>query len=777
MKQGIDFFKKLFDYSDWPPRWRCGRWSEFEGWLYIVSDLMIWAAYFTIPLVILRYISRKLDTRFTRLYFLFAAFILACGATHFLDAIAFWIPLYRVNALAKFITGIISWITVYYLFKNLPLAFSQRSVDELEAEIMHRKIAEEQVNNLNAELEQRVWAQTQEIIAAESKFSIVIENSSEAISLLNGSFDPVYSNNVAMQLTGRAVKEQNGYNWKELIHPDDKEKLKRVLADVQQNPGKSVNATFRIRHNNGYYVWLEGSFKNMLHDNVVNAIICNFRDITVRRKTEEQQYLCESIINSSSDAIISKTLDGIITSWNSGAEKIFGYTSNEAIGRHISMLIPPDRVDEEKNILNRISCGINVKHYETERIAKDGRLVYISLTVSPVMDGNGNITGASKIAKDITGERLTRDKLKKSEKIYHSIAANLPGSIVTIIDLNRNYILAEGEGIDNLGYTREGLEGKTEKEGLRPDAYELINPYREKAFGGEVVVKDFKLQQGYYLIRFIPLKDENGVVYAVMTISLDITEVKKAEEEIRALNETLERKVTERTAQLENANKEMEAFSYSVSHDLRAPLRIISGYADILYSEYGEKLDMEGNRLLGIIMNNTRQMGVLIDAMLNLSRLGRKEILIRNTNMNVLVRDVIEEQMIPTSGKVEIIIDDLCATECDSTLIRHVWSNFVSNAIKYSAKNELPVVTISSLKKDNEVVYSIKDNGVGFDMAYSHKLFVVFQRLHKKTDFEGTGVGLALIQRIVIKHGGKVWVEAEEGKGATFYFSLPFSKQ
>jgi len=264
---------------------------------------------------------------------------------------------------------------------------------------------------------------------------------------------------------------------------------------------------------------------------------------------------------------------------------------------------------------------------------------------------------------------------------------------------------------------------------------------------------------------------------ARLVLSNDITDRISAEQEIKVLNETLERKVIERTEQLEAANKELEAFTYSVSHDLRAPLRIIDGYANILVDDYIVKLDSEGNRILGIIMNNARRMGELIDDLLNLSRLGRKELSMQKVDMLELVKPVIAELLSLNAHPPDIKTGQLEPAECDASLIRQVWGNLIANAIKYSGTREHPVIEINCYTTETEVAYFVKDNGVGFDMQYAHKLFGVFQRLHKVSEFEGTGVGLALVQRIVTKHGGRVWAEAETDKGATFYFSLPLKNK
>jgi len=243
--------------------------------------------------------------------------------------------------------------------------------------------------------------------------------------------------------------------------------------------------------------------------------------------------------------------------------------------------------------------------------------------------------------------------------------------------------------------------------------------------------------------------------------------------QIRNAQKDLEKKVHDRTVELENSNKELEAFSYSVSHDLHAPLRIIDGYAAILSEKTAGKLDEEGNKILNHIRHKAKRMGTLIDELLKLSYLGRKELASEMVDMDTVVRSVIKEQRLLNQAPVNITINNLMPAMCDSTLIRQVWSNLISNAIKYSARKPLAHIEIDSLVTDDAIVYSVKDNGVGFDMKYADKLFGVFQRLHGLKEFEGSGVGLALVQRVILKHGGKVWAEAEEGKGATFYFSLP----
>lgn len=247
--------------------------------------------------------------------------------------------------------------------------------------------------------------------------------------------------------------------------------------------------------------------------------------------------------------------------------------------------------------------------------------------------------------------------------------------------------------------------------------------------------------------------------------------IEKHQQEIALfqLNKNLEKKNEE----LEYVNKELESFSYSVSHDLRAPLRALDGYSNILKEDYSKVLDDEGKRLLGSIQYNAKKMGALVDDLLSFSRLGKKEIQKSKTNMHETVESVLNEIRGSMPHKAAIKINTLLSANADHFLLQQVWVNLISNAIKYSKKNENPHVEIGSAKSESEITYYIKDNGAGFSMDYVDKLFGVFQRLHSEKEFEGTGIGLAIVQRIIVKHGGRVWAEAKLNEGATFYFTLP----
>jgi light-regulated signal transduction histidine kinase (bacteriophytochrome) len=253
-------------------------------------------------------------------------------------------------------------------------------------------------------------------------------------------------------------------------------------------------------------------------------------------------------------------------------------------------------------------------------------------------------------------------------------------------------------------------------------------------------------------------------------------ELKKAEDDIRKLNEELEQKVIDRTAELETVNKELGSFSYSVSHDLRAPIRAINGYSRILAEDYADNLDDEGNKILLSIINNSKKMGLLIDDLLAFSKLGRKQVTVAEVSMIDLVQTVKDELVFDEGDNIPVfIVGNLLPAKGDKSLIKQVWVNLISNAIKYSKYKPTTQIEISSHKQDNMIIYSVRDYGAGFDMQYYDKLFGVFQRLHSQEEFEGTGIGLAIVQKIVNRHKGTVWAESVLDEGTCFYFSLPKS--
>jgi PAS domain S-box-containing protein len=276
----------------------------------------------------------------------------------------------------------------------------------------------------------------------------------------------------------------------------------------------------------------------------------------------------------------------------------------------------------------------------------------------------------------------------------------------------------------------------------------------------------------YITVKF-PLMDDAGRAYAICGISTDITERKRAEEEVRRLNEELEERVRHRTSELEASTRELDAFAYSVSHDLRAPLRSLAGFSEVLLEDYGDRLDATGQGYLGRIEANAARMARMIDDLLDLSRATRVELRRERVDVSNVARDVLEElrDAAPDRDVQAAVADNLIASG-DPHLIRLILHNLLGNAWKFTARRSPAVIRVDSIIRHDTPVFTVSDNGAGFDMRYVAKLFDPFQRLHSTTDFEGTGIGLAIVHRIVSRHGGRIWAESEPGQGATFFFTL-----
>lgn len=371
--------------------------------------------------------------------------------------------------------------------------------------------------------------------------------------------------------------------------------------------------------------------------------------------------------------------------------------------------------------------------------------------------------GLTIFLRDMTDHMRAEQKLLESGRMYKAIASTIPGSLITVVDKDYRYVLFEGDLFAKLGYSKASMFQKKARDVISKERYEEILPFFERAFAGETFRVELRRGDLDLLTHYAPLRDEHHEVYSIMVLSIDVTPLKNAER-------YLEKKVMDRTAELEAVNKDLESFTYSVAHDLRSPLRAVEGYTNMLSEDYSDKLDDEARRLMTLIRSNALRMTTLIDELLAFSRLGRKEVRKAAVDMKRLFDHTIEQ--IDTRNAI-ICIGELYPAFGDMSLLQNVVVNLLSNAVKYTSKKSNPRIIISSERDGDRITYSITDNGVGFDMKYAQNLFGVFQRLHSLVEFEGTGVGLAIVQKIITRHGGKVWADARINEGATFYFTLP----
>lgn len=475
-------------------------------------------------------------------------------------------------------------------------------------------------------------------------------------------------------------------------------------------------------------------------------------------------------------AIIMVDVNGNISSWNSGAEAIKGYKKEEVIGKSISLFYTEE--DKERNECeNNLKIAREKGHYECEgwRVKKDKSLFWANIIYTSLYDEDGNLKGYSKVTRDITEKKKAEDRLKRSNQFLNTVLDNLPSMVFVKEASELRFVRLNKAGERLLGYNREDLIGKNDYDFFPKEQADFFTSKDREALG-KMEVTDIQEEiiqttsgPKWLHTKKIPILGADGKPEYLLGISEDITARKKNEDKILELNAELQNSIK----QLENANNELEAFTYSVSHDLRAPLRAIHGYTAILERELSDKLDDESKKMMISVKLNAVKMGQLIDDLLSLSRLGKKSLSKKETDMNDLIHKCIDELKRSVNfTNTKFIIEPLDTVNADPALMFQVFFNLLSNAVKYSSLKENPLVEISSIRDEDEIIYMVKDNGTGFDMRYYNKLFGVFQRLHDSSEFEGTGVGLALVKRIVTKHNGRVWAVSEVNSGATFYVAL-----
>ncbi len=468
--------------------------------------------------------------------------------------------------------------------------------------------------------------------------------------------------------------------------------------------------------------------------------------------------------------------DGLINSWNAGAEWMKGYRAEEIVGHHFSRFYTREDVQKHRPDL-ALSTAAAEGRYEEEgwRLGKGGSKFLAHVVITALRDEMGQLCGFAHVTQNITERRAAEEALRKSEQLYRTLAGSIPGGGVAVFDQDLRHLVVEGqEVLEALGLSKATLEGKTLWEVFPPKSCARMEPVYRAALSGTNVILEAPYRNRTYLVQAVPLRNGEGKIHAGMVMGLDITERKATEDKLRKLNEDLEERVRERTAALEAANNALDAFNYSVAHALRAPLRHIDGFAQLLQVNAADKLDRQSLGHLQTIVESAKQMGGLIDALLAFSRMGRAKLRATKLSLDDLVRAARKDLEGPTEGrKIEWVIQPLPNVQGDPVLLRQAMVNLISNAIKYTRTRPKARIEIGASQTETEMVAFVRDNGVGFDMKYAGKLFGVFQRLHHSAEFEGTGIGLANVRRIIQRHGGRTWAEGSLDGGATFYFSLP----
>jgi PAS domain S-box-containing protein len=579
-----------------------------------------------------------------------------------------------------------------------------------------------------------------------------------------------------------------------------------------------------------YTLPIEGEQRHFEARMVVSGaeeVLAVIRDITDRvraeQETEERQVYLEALLGAAPDAIITLNPNNEIIEWNRGAEHLFGYTKEEVIGENIDdLIVGPDRIEEAHGFTNYVAKGNELEPVETVRLRKDGRPVHVIVAGSPILIDD-QFAGVVAVYTDITErvqvEQAIRDQAHSLEALVEiskkfvatleleTIFQAITDGVVELVELDSAAIyLVERESLHLKATTPplpSNIENQYRKAHLteHPHIKETVDTGQAKFLidtqEAELTPAEREISHARDLrsILYLPIRIRESTIGVLIVASCgQPRQISQAEidlcttlsnqaaialdnarlyEKTRQHAQELKYRVAERTAQLEQSNQDLEAFAYSVSHDLRAPLRHIDGFTNMLAGQIDHKSESVERYFRKIHQASTR-MHNLINALLTYSRLGRRELNYGNVSVNHIVEDVIKNYQLDLSNReIEWQIEPLGFVHADPDMLEIVFDNLIANAIKFTSQREQAEIEISSGQRDRFVEISVGDNGVGFDMAYAHKLFGVFQRLHNDDEFPGTGIGLAIVKRIIQDHNGEVRAQGEIGQGATFTVTLP----
>lgn len=616
---------------------------------------------------------------------------------------------------------------------------------------------------------------------SEERFRLVINNLSDIIVLINADGTQRYVSPVSEKITGFGATDQLGSTIADVIHPDDIQRLSETWSEMIKHPDRVYKIQYRYIHKTKGWVWLEANAQSFLDEPSINAVLLTARDITESKEAEkilkESEKKYRMLFNSNPHPMWVYDLETLsFLAVNDSAVNKYGYSRAEFMQMSIRDIRPKEDINRLLQNIEKSKNGLEESGV-WRHVKKDGSIIFVEIN-SHFLEYEGR-SAQVVLAHDITLRKQAEEKLQYQQQLISDM-----GRVAKIGGWEFDALTGKGTWTEETAriHDMDPADETNVEKGIsfyKPESRIKIEKAIKNAIENALPYKlELQMVTATGVEKWVqtigqPIVEE-GKVIKVRGSFQDISQRKKAEEIIYKLNSELEEKVILRTAQLEASNKELEAFSYTVSHDLRAPLRHISGYIDLLNEHYKSELSEKANHYLSMVSTSARQMGLLIDDLLRFSRTSRQEMLVSQINFQALVGETITALASETTNRiVHWDIQTLPEVYGDPSMLRQVWFNLLENALKYSRKKEETKISIGCTTKDTSYEFFVRDNGVGFNMKYAHKLFGVFQRLHSAAEFEGTGIGLASVQRIIHKHNGTIRAESEPGTGTTFYFTIP----
>jgi PAS domain S-box-containing protein len=662
------------------------------------------------------------------------------------------------------------------------------------------------------------------ISGAEHIYRMIVEAMNEAALTVDLDGTILFCNQRFCDLVKTPMEEALGHKITAFVAESQQWPLQALLANAQSG---AVQQRLTMRATDGVAVPVQLAASPLQTDGGMGICLVatdltelevSARSIRVLRENEQALAESESryrdLVQNANSVIVRWKRDGTITFFNEYAQAFFGYSEKEAVGEHIGFLLP----HEDSNgagptdlVQDMVEHPERYGNHVNENVCRDGRRVWMAWTNKPIYDGNGQVTEILAVGADVTDRKRAEEGLQEANEQLLIQTEELRTQTEELISANaalqnaetRLRLATEATHFGTFDYypkTRKliwssymrehfgvspdaRVDFDTFRRGLHPDDREQVRQAIEKAMraesGGEYAAEYRTIGIEDHKERWLESRgqvffDEQGQPVRFIGGTRDITDRKRTEQAMRELTATLEQRVEQRTADLAAANKELEAFTYSVSHDLRAPLRHVMGFVQLLENKAEASLDQESRRYVKIIQEAAQRTGKLIDDLLMLSRVGRVAMIKTEVDLGQLVDEARQELAPETAGRtIEWRVGLLPRVHGDAALLRSAIGNLLSNAIKYTRKRNPAHIKIGCETRNGEVIFCVEDNGAGFDMRFAGKLFGVFQRLHPAEEFEGTGIGLASVKRIIQRHGGRVWAEGKVDRGATFYFSLP----